>query len=299
MDFASFQFELIAKDELNLPLYKGSAFRGLFGHALKSTVCVTKMSSCDGCLLRENCAYAYIFETYNNRNENVVHPFIIEPPMIERTMFPPGDMLKVNVILIGKAIDYLPYVVYTFRQMGQRGIGTKRGKFWLQCVTVGEKVVYDFQEQLVHKNFNSDDLFKLPIEKAEHIKINFITPTAIKEKGRVVNDIEFLTLIKALKRRVKAINIYHDGNSGFKFEYDLAHVSSIAVKTKKLKPYMWKRYSNRQEKSINFSGFIGELELEGDLTPYMPLLKIGEIIHVGRGTVYGMGKYQMINIGDS
>ena len=38
--FAQFQFTLKALDCINLPTYKGSTFRGVFGHAFKKIVCV-------------------------------------------------------------------------------------------------------------------------------------------------------------------------------------------------------------------------------------------------------------------
>jgi len=38
--FAQFQFVLKAADCINLPTYKGSTFRGAFGHAFKKVVCV-------------------------------------------------------------------------------------------------------------------------------------------------------------------------------------------------------------------------------------------------------------------
>ena len=293
MEFASFQFKLIAIDELQLPPYKGSAFRGLFGHALKRTVCVTSMRSCDGCLLRQNCAYAYIFETFNNRGEHVAHPFVIEPPMKENKIFPPGDTLLVAMILMGKAINFIPYIIYAFREMGKRGIGYSRGKFYLKQVTKDGKIIYDFQEQLVHTDFTRDELLLGKAQQRSRVRLNFITPTAIKSNGRINGRFDFTALIKALKRRIKALSIYHNGKTGFEFEYDAAHIAGIKTKTDGIKPYSWRRYSNRQEKKIDFSGYIGSMEVEGDLTPYMPLLKAGEIVHVGRGTVYGMGKYQI------
>jgi CRISPR-associated endoribonuclease Cas6 len=295
MKIASFQFELIAKDEIKLPQYKGSAFRGLFGHALKNTACVTKRSSCDDCLLRKDCPYAYMFETFNERNERVARPFILEPPMTERNLFPVGDILKVNMVLVGKAIEYLPYVVYSYKVMGKRGLGHTRGKFYLQRVTSGDKEIYYFKEQLVHKHFPEFEITLRPEKNVRnHLKINFITPTAIKSKGRV-DRFDFITLLKALKRRLKALSVYHNGKENLQFNYDADHVSSIKV-TSNLHPYHWKRFSNRQDREIDFDGYVGEMELQGDLAPYLPLLRVGEILHVGRGTVYGMGKYQLEEI---
>ncbi len=293
MDFVVFKFELIAKDELYLPLYKGSAFRGLFGHTLKRTVCITNMAHCENCELCNYCAYAYIFETKNMRGEKIAHPFILEPPLLERRIFHPGDILKVNVVLLGKAIEYLPYIVYTFREMGKKGIGRNRGKFWLQRVSKDGRTIYDCQEPLVRTEFDKQNLFKVRTEITNSVKIKFITPTAIKVNGRVSKDIDFVILFKALNRRLKALSVYHNGKTEHSFDKYLAKASLIKMKSKALEPYNWKRYSSRQSKMIQFNGFIGSVEFEGDMEPFMQLLKIGEIIHIGRGTVYGMGKYIM------
>jgi CRISPR/Cas system endoribonuclease Cas6 (RAMP superfamily) len=41
-------------------------------------------------------------------------------------------------------------------------------------------------------------------------------------------------------------------------------------------------------------GFLGDITFEGDLAEFLPVIKLGEFLHVGKGTVYGMGKYEMI-----
>ena len=35
---------------------------------------------------------------------------------------------------------------------------------------------------------------------------------------------------------------------------------------------------------------MGEVMLEGDLEPFAALLRIAEVIHVGKGTTFGLGK---------
>ena len=61
--FAQFKFLLKAVDCISLPVYKGSTFRGAFGHAFKKVVCVTREKICGTCLLKNRCVYSYVFET--------------------------------------------------------------------------------------------------------------------------------------------------------------------------------------------------------------------------------------------
>ncbi len=295
MDVGIFEFEIIAKDGLKLPPYKGSAFRGLFGHALRKTVCVTNMINCGGCLLRDNCAYSYIFETTNGRDEKVAHPFIIEPPQTQNSLFPEGDSLKVKLVLIGKAIEYLPYLIYTFREMGKIGIGASRGKFWLkkvkELISPEHVTIYDHVQQSINTGFQRLNLHEIQPIETDHLRLHFITTTAIKVDGRVAKEIDFVQLLKAIQRRLKSLNFYHsNGNNGVD-GFDMDAAKKIEIVASKIEDMEWQRYSNRQKTKISLDGFSGTMELRGNLTPCFPLLKKGELLHVGRGTVYGMGKY--------
>ncbi len=299
MEIGVYSFDLVAKSEIQLPIYKGSAFRGVFGHALKKTVCITDRINCDNCLLVNNCAYHYIFETKNERGENVAHPFVLEPPLTEKRLFPPGERLKVRLILMGKAINYLPYIIFAFREMGRRGIGFKRGKFWVENVYEGEgakHLVYNHLEQKLKINSHTINLTSFNEENASEINISFITPTAIKTNGKVTSKLSFSLLIKNIIRRLNALSYYHNGSINNLVKLSSDSVSSVEVINDNLSPYSWKRYSNRQKTKILFDGFIGTIQFKGDLTPFIPLLRSGEYIHVGRGTVYGMGMYQINSI---
>ncbi|MGB9716174.1 MAG: CRISPR-associated protein Cas6, partial [Thermodesulfovibrionales bacterium] len=127
---ASFRFNLLPLESLVLPSYKGSTLRGGFGYAFRRVVCAIKNKECPECLLKEKCIYSYIFETPPPSDSKLMrkytsapHPFIIEPPQEKRYSYTPGTELAFGLILIGKAIDYLPYFIYTFDELGRIGIG--------------------------------------------------------------------------------------------------------------------------------------------------------------------------------
>ena len=86
---------------------------------------------CERCILKTKCACPYIFETPvpdGSRRmaslEHAPHPFVIEPPFDSRTQYAAGDVLVFVLVLVGRAIDYLPYFIFAFEQLGNdRGIG--------------------------------------------------------------------------------------------------------------------------------------------------------------------------------
>jgi hypothetical protein len=67
MRYGSYQFTSVLEGDALLPEYKGSTFRGAFGHALKRVVCALRREDCADCLLRDKCVYAFVFETSLSR----------------------------------------------------------------------------------------------------------------------------------------------------------------------------------------------------------------------------------------
>jgi len=62
------------------------------------------------------------------------HPFVITPPLESKTSYREGETLCFELTLIGKAVDYLPYFIYTFDELGCMGIGKGKGKYKLEEV---------------------------------------------------------------------------------------------------------------------------------------------------------------------
>jgi CRISPR-associated endoribonuclease Cas6 len=44
---------------------------------------------------------------------------------------------------------------------------------------------------------------------------------------------------------------------------------------------------------MTLGGFVGEMEIEGDLEPLAPLLATAEILHVGKGATFGLGRIEI------
>ena len=51
------------KNGLDLPPFKGSALRGVMGRVMRQLSCAKPDTECRDCLIREQCLYAYVFET--------------------------------------------------------------------------------------------------------------------------------------------------------------------------------------------------------------------------------------------
>ena len=308
MKFSDFEIILVSKEHCKLPRFKGSTLRGAFGHSFRRLHCSENCSDCSACSLKERCVYAYIFETpppsgvkMLKKYPHAPHPFIIEPPLEEKREYHPGEELSYRLILLGKAIKYVPHFIYAFEEMSKRGLGYKRSSFHLARVystnSLGSRLVYSYQDRIVReeKIFYNELVFPIPSSLPERLKILFITPTRLIYNSRLSRVPEFHILVRSLLRRLSLLSYYHSRGEFTELDFKSLIDSSLRVKflSSKVKWQSWERYSNRQKRKINMGGFIGEAVYSKGWQNFYQLLKIGEIIHIGKGAVFGLGKYQL------
>lgn len=58
-------------------------------------------------------------------------------------------------------------------------------------------------------------------------------------------------------------------------------------------PHALKAHAQRFQGTTTVSIIRGEYPYEGDMAPFLPLLKAGEALHVGKGTTFELGRYEM------
>ncbi len=307
-----FKLTLRAEEDLHLPAYKGSTLRGGFGHALKHVTCALKRQECTTCMLRERCVYLYLFETPPPPDTEMMrlyptapHPFIIEPPEDGDRIVLQGGNLEFGLTVIGRAQEYLPYFIYAFLHLGEKGLGSGKGRFVLQNVGAmssnGFKSIYQTQDQSLKKPnpYPTSQTIDARCEglcSARQITIAFQTPTRIKSDGRLTREPEFYHLVSSLLRRLSAISYFHCGTKldmDFKGLIERAHL--VERTSSDLHWHDWDRYSSRQKQKMTLGGFLGEATFKGDFREFLPLLAWGEVLHIGKAASFGLGRYTLEN----
>ena len=307
--WARLRLTVLAEEPLHLPPYKGSTFRGAFGHAFKRVACPLRRE-CEDCAHPAVCVYAYVFETPAPpeasslaRSPQVAHPFVLEPPETDRRDFGPGEKLELGLVLIGRAISLAPYFLAACREMGRGGIGRGRARFRVERVLAEDpedprgRCVYDGDQDLlapVVPPWSGEDLRRDGAGSIESVTLEFVTPTRLRQDADLVVRPEFTTLATALLRRVSVLAEVHCGvQPRVNAREILASAADVKVEESKLRWHDWERYSARQDARMALGGFVGRITFGGPLGPWWPLLKLGEILHVGKGTAFGLGRYRI------
>jgi CRISPR-associated endoribonuclease Cas6 len=310
---ASFTFHLIAKEAIQLPEYKGSTFRGGFGHALKQVWCLRPQGRiCERCQNPTACAYSYIFETpraFGKETyvvaENLPHPFVLIPPLTKAREIAAGESFAFGLNLFGSGITLVESFIYAFDKLGDIGIGPGQKRFALEKVTNADgSLVYAKNSALDERQVRVINYDELAAQEGEAedsgrngklITLEFLTPTHVIHHGRPTIELTWEFFFRGLLRRASLLAEVHGGTKwelGYKNLIDTA-CNAVTLKSRNLEWQDWERYSNRQERRMKFWGFVGSVVFEGNLKPYLPLIKLGEYIHLGSKTSFGMGKYEI------
>jgi hypothetical protein len=305
-----------------MPAYnKGNLIRGGFGSTFRRIVCHTNCREAETCELRNVCPYTAIFHPFVpegsekiSKNRDIPRPFVIKPPLETKETYLPGERLSFDMVLVGKVKDYLPYFIVTFKELSQSGLGRNRAP--LELVGV-EHAGRDGTIAQVYRN--SDNLVRPPAEaiswkdlcnsnganastsspqataaKVTRITLRFLTPTLLRADGIISRRPTFGPLAKRLRDRINALSYFYCGaglDIDFKAFGDAAEeIRTVSDSTGWVES---SRYSRRREVTHDLSGFVGEVSFEGDLAPFVPYLKLGEYVHVGKNAVFGNGWYEI------
>ncbi len=311
MLYGRYVFSCRFLDEAELPEYKGSTFRGVFGHALKRTVCALKRQGCEGCLLHPKCIYVFLFETPfpveangKRRLSSPPHPYVIEPPETERTRFQPGDSFEFALLLFGMANEYLPYFIYAFEQIGGLGIGKRvngrAARFKLENVSSGGEPVYSSNDATLRAGSFTEELTEETLREgvpADEIELRLVTPLRVKFGNSLRAELPFHVLVRAMLRRTSSLLEYYGaGEPSLDYRGLVDRAKKVAIEESAVEWFDWKRYSNRQDQSMLMGGMTGSIQYAGNLSEFIPLIRFCEKVHLGKQTTFGLGKINLVSL---
>jgi hypothetical protein len=324
--FAKLQIEIEFLDD-NAPAdFLGSRLRGGYGFGLLAQLCrrdeplscatQPQLCECDYLRLfrpsRENLNVKPVGAPLGNQ-ENLPAAFVLDPPDQRTHPYQAGERMLFEIIGIGPMCDYLPQSIKAFEEFGKVGFildPIRRAHFRLVTVRdllSGNRVVYDSGKLLPIISKDIAEAISGAAEFANEIGITFRTPTRIENQHARRKDSEtglaifsdFYDLVYNAAHRVAGLwQIYGDSWPGaaefYHWRERLLKLSrNITTIHNDLRMMRLSGYSNLQEAPKRLDGFVGSMRFAGDFSPFIQLLRIGELVHVGAETTCGLGQFRI------
>ena len=259
------------KSDVILP-YKfiGSTIRGAVGNELKKVVCINPTRECKGCFAKDDCLYFDMYE--------------VENPKFRLKINLEGNV-NFEILLFEELTQKIPYLVAAvYKVLKERGISKNRIKANQLEIKVNDEIIYN------GKNFKEIKKESLSFNIngfSPKIHLNISTPIRIKDNNKLVRkNLKLETLLRSIWHRFNRLKNRSFSKLPFEPEYKLINKSLSFVD--------FTRYSNRQKTKMKLGGVIGFLDIEVDEDSYK-LLKIGEIIGVGKQVTFGFGNIKVYN----
>ena len=251
----------------------GSMIRGALGYALKKVTCINPSYRCEGCFAQNSCLYYSFYEQQHNFHK---YRFEIELG---------SGKFDFGLYLFDEACDSLPYVLSALQMtLSQNGLTKYNYTFNDLTINLNGESVFDgkeFKSLDIERKISKIDTF------CPNIKIKLSTPLRIKKHNKFLkDDVELEDILRSIHQREQEL-VY--GKKVFKLDHKPSYFSSIkALQYKSLT-----RKSNRQRQTMKMDGIVGELAVMGIDEESYRLLKLGEILGVGKQTVMGLGRIEI------
>lgn len=317
-----FRFNLVPEQPLQVPaLNKGNMLRGGFGHAFRRLCCIPECKDPKTCPLPAACPYKAVFEPSPpvnsdrlSKNQDIPRPFVFRAPQTTQSLFQKGEPFEFELVLIGRALDSLPYFVLSFRELANEGLGLNRAKCILERVEqVGvssnrselpppeRKLIYSADDQIFRANastsaesFVNSRLREFHAsngkQSTQNITIRFLAPTFLRADGETIREPEFQHIFKRLRDRINALGTFFgDGPLDLDFRGLGERAEGVRTVSAQIDWVERFRTSSKTRQRHELSGFIGEASYEGELSEFFPWLALGELVHVGKHAAWGNG----------
>ena len=303
---------LRAEAPATLPPYQGSMLRGAFGHALRKLVCAAgPRQPCATCRLRRGCHYTRLFETFIDGEpppflrglDTAPRPYVFEPDAAHLQGVPPryapGDPLAFDLLLFGQATDLAGWALLAVERMAEAGLGASRARFSLDRVLArnpaGSWIVLRDAGRWTGRDVPPPSEPPRNGLPGDRLLLRIQTPLRLPVRGNLAKGFSVRDLAFPMVRRILELATFHVPGStpDWTFRPLLDHAGTVRIAASDLHWFDWERYSNRQERKVDMGGLLGSVELEGDLAPLAALLRTAEVVHVGKGATFGLGKVEV------
>ncbi len=293
-----------APEAQRLPALATTALHGALGHALAEVGCQAVSRCAPGACARagEGCPVACVTLAPPGGFEVAgAQPLVAAPlpplvPIVHAhpIVLDPGERVAFRLTLFGAAaVGARAFAARAVERALERGLGVvdappTRGR---PRALLGAAEVHEVAAAVL----------SFPSEAVDRGTLSLVTPLRLQVDGAVQRRFHALELRRALLRRARSLTIAYGEATEAEREAFVRYVdaelrrdeSPWYIERADTRVVPIRRFSSRQEARMEWPGVVGELHLEGDLGPDLPLFVLASEAHLGKNTSFGFGQLHL------
>ncbi|MBN2001751.1 MAG: CRISPR system precrRNA processing endoribonuclease RAMP protein Cas6 [Anaerolineae bacterium] len=322
--------DLTSLDTLEVPPYKGDLLRMALLWWLSEFWCPEERRCRDGCRRPDVCMFGRLCTPQVNPawSEPLRRLMGDTPPPAytlwdlrdRRTMFEAGDDWAFEMTWAGAlAIQQLPALIAALQRGAEQGMGRIRWRNQIRQITAwvptpesswrahplaelgtlsGQPALIWQGPQLAELRFDYRQaaswaaIYSAPLRA---LQLDYLSPVKMKERGEWVVAPAFDAVARSVVRRLRILSEVYGGGEWPQSEYgpllDLAETVTLQHHETH-----WLGYTRRSRRAGRYEveGFAGPAWYAAeDFRPLLPVLWLGQWLHLGKGYVLGNGRYEI------
>lgn len=300
--FIKLRFTIAFLEDSQLPEDKVSAIRGGMGEMLLCMNCI-RDRQCESCDFEPECiVQKTMYSKFEKTPEFVTTGgsigYVLECED-GRRYFREGETLDFSLILFGKTIVYLNQFVLAFREMGMRnGIGKSHARFRIFDIkntegqSILEKNILDMRKCVVHVLYDYI-LFRnmRPSIVGRGRRMVFESPLTLKYRNEFLQEFQLDAIVNAAVRRIYMLDCFEGIESDIYEKYNYGDIIVPEFLQQEHRLVQVCRYSTRKDEKMILKGIKGQALLPELSEDIWEILIVGELIHIGKNTSFGFGRY--------
>ena len=294
--YIKLHFSIKMTEDTVLPVQKASALRGGMGEMLLRINCI-RDRNCESCEFELECIVRRVMYSkmriqpaFMSSGDSV--GYVVNCENYEEN-FRAGDTLDFDILLFGRMAVYFGQILQAFQYLGYSGLGKNKSHFEIVEVTNSkrERIMDGNDIYMARINLMSigDYVAYRKKDAGKTEKLVFHTPLALKEQGEYLKEFDISAIVRAIERRLYMLNCY-EGIETERKDYSEYYPDQTAQRSKN---FSVRRYSNRHDQKIRLDGICGDVTIENVEEEIQELLLAGELIHIGKNTSFGFGRYSV------
>ncbi|MEM5947008.1 CRISPR system precrRNA processing endoribonuclease RAMP protein Cas6 [Spirochaetia bacterium 38H-sp] len=290
----SLECTLFFEKPVRIDNYPAFVIRSILGYHLRRMHCVSHGTACHECAFKRTCAYIFLFESIIDKNTSVLpgrdrasQPFRIICNAEPNTTV---EKLSLEIWLYGKAVEYIPHIIFALKEAGNNGLFSERVHYKLEIKNNKGNTILDnnrIKEEFIEKDILEYSFDNRPVENC--FKIQCITPVRFKVNNKYTSSFSAVDFYLASFRRINTLFSLYSEDLEKRF-IPVKPLEEVTVKEPSLRWKEYKRYSRRQKTTMRLGGIVGSFTIHGRAPQsFWQTLTLAEKLGVGKSTSFGFG----------